>query len=1242
MYKYNEKLNYLQIQKIDSSIFPRVDLYEDIKDSYNNFKTKYLKECVEHFVELLSTNLQISSISASYSVGNLVSNQYNTDLKYKGYQYYPVTINVTVESREYSSLFLRIPYMDSIGILNVDGNMRIMLNEISSSTSIFWDNSKDTLSLSFDSNKTLSFSVTPTSLKCYLNKYVYSDLWQILNSFNILDNMNLDLTSLLSNQTVSIFKIKQEKVLDWVKEELYKDSPIYKKLKSEEYSLGKLRNILNKTLSIDMCLYQLLSKNVVLPRSNKVLIKNTRVTLDILKELKYNLINEVYIKYIPRIDSKLYLNQYIFLEHIIDKITLPPEILELYPNILDTKIIFPISIVTEELCLFLYDLGYEGIEVASNKNLSNNYFLKFEHDIIGNNFHKIKDFTPFNNETYVYIDDINNYEVTEITDYNNLVLYDMLGLTSLLCRSKNIAEFRELYDRDAEFMKKISMVGDIFSKYLKIALTKYTNKYKQKLLHDYSISSFDPHWFKSLTQMWIKEMWDSKLLVLVDDCNPISILTQVRRVYTNLSRVSSNLRLVSIGQYGKLCPYDTPESNNIGLLNSIAYGCRVIDGIPKSPYYKIINNRIDLSKIHYLSSEDEASVNITDICSIQFTSDYKIIESIVVAKTPSKDNYNEQVTFSSISSLQLNYVTVYPEQLLSPITKLIPFAMYNVAARLQFAVSRIKQSINLLNSEIPRVTTDMYTQLFYDNDDYVIRAKKSGIVTSMFNDYISVKYDEEEQDTRIDFQEVKILSITVVLKKFVVEVGTRFNAGDVLIDSSISKSGIYSPGVNLLCANIVWKGWNYEDAIVISTAAQQKLISLTNVKVSVSSFSDSSIVSETLHPEYTFCKENVLICETIRKTNRKHNKKIKLYSGRNSGILYGVRKEKTDTEVKLIANLLGFKRLSVGDKLAGRHANKGVTSIIENTSLMPRLNNGIPIEVCLNPLGIPSRMNNGQLFENKLGLVAMLLDITIESNSVNGACVNDVKQLLDYVYTIANYDADTAIKKHSELPKALHVRARNRESFIQSFADCFDEYGLAYLYNPETGTYFEEKIDIGVIYMLKMVQEVDDKMHARSFALEEEYTSLHKQPPQGSSNNGGQKIGEMELGALIAHGVSENIYELSNSKSDNLKERFKLILDALKLNNPKSLQENENLRNLILNILNSNFISEPYSVILLRYYLETLGIELFGEDLNAIDFDSLSKTVIPDMNKILSSLQNFDSFIVKDKDIEEFKNIKGD
>lgn len=827
-------------------------------------------------------------------------------------------------------------------------------------------------------------------------------------------------------------------------------------------------------------------------------------------------------------------------------------------------------------------------------------------------------------ESYFYYYGIDEpWNNVKHVENNYLNSHDMLALMSLLMAASEDNTLQEVQNRDEDFLKKINRIKETFSEALKAAADKWTgldrrgggsssshSKLGQMVTNNTATPDIVNAAYYNLHRKFIHELSQvKKLLGPAEDLNPVSLLSQVNRVSTfaaSSNSVADTMRTLALPYYGRLDPYETPAGKKIGLTNTLAAVCRVRNSIPETPYIKVvdINGKKKLAnRVEYLTALEEVKFTIGDILDLEFDNEGYIIPSNVTARVPGVGTA-DKVVIETIPTQYLNYVSAYPEQHCCSTTMLVPFAAANDGVRIQYALNLIRQSLYVQESEVPRVLTPMYEEVFKYSDTYTVRAKKSGTVVEIAADSFTVEYDDGTEDI-LDIPETKVTNNCYVTMNFKFNEGERFEKGDILVDSPVSRNGFFSPGAHGFVGYMPYDGHNYEDAIPVSQRISHKLIS-----VELQKFEKAFKVNEStdytrlqLRNSYPYVKKGGKIAEIsrTRKSTTTPGKKESLHTKSEQGLLYGMDMtydKETDKKI-FVAELLSFNHLENGDKMSGRHGNKGTTSRIYPNSDLPMFLNGEHLDVVWNPCGTVSRMNVGQQLEAYLGFVGYLFDIHLSSAAFNGATLDDVRDLMELVWDISNIDDfEQVYAKHSKtFPKAILNRARTRLGAFRHWKGCFNKNGTAMLFNPKTGEMYENPITFGLTYMLKVDHEVDHKIHARGGMFEEEYTRMQQQPPQGSSNEGGQKLGEMEAATLAAMGATNFLYESFNHKSDHVELRTNLTLEAMGLppmyDNPEQFMP-KTLENFVLD-------------------MQAMGVKIESDVLPDLDERYIDKKLMPNV-----------------------------
>lgn len=1229
MFRYDPNTKILKIQKVNEMDL-QLNLEEFQLESYNKYIHETIYSDIDVLVKEMLENLNVSDVKADVIVDGphivgIPQDTYKTNPSH-----YSVKVKFSIDGIESGNFIeiLRIPTMNDDGVLNVKGEPRVVPMQLVAAERISYDNEKQSMSITLPKR---NISISLGQVKDVVVKYGSNQnvpMHKLVRMYNQKEKVCLDPSKFfLSALAALAFGSSEDMSDETISDELDK-AKIYENYTGENYSLGDTRDALNEALSLDRAIGRILSRKIGSYDPGYIIDE------DVLMYARKNCINEIYVKDEPsiagtKLKEKLIISEIPMGTRNNDRLREElPEYskLESIPEDTISHIeITPKEILSIEDVQLMYDTGLEQIEcVGAGGRVFTAYF---EEEIIGNYTTKLGSIWSKNipddrsYDEWVYYYNNPNYERRD-TDHLNA--HDIMALYSLCLYIKSNPDKNYLLDKDFNLLKKVRSVNEIFSSTIQASIKTFVIKYRYQLNKAIKETSLREDKFYGLTDAWITNMWRSKSIVIADTVNPIATISQTNHLLSGLNakKVPEKMRLLSMHYYGRVCPYETPESKKLGTTNTRAVGAKILNGILLTPYRKVLKNStgaiVGISdNLSYMDAQEEANYRIGDILSLEMLDD-KYVNNKVMARIPADKH---QVTVENVDAYTLDYVNAYCEQHMSPTAALIPFASADDAVRVTLACKMIKQSLLVQGNQIPRTMTSMYRHMFDQSNTYVIRAKKDGVVDAIPVGSIVVLYDGEDEPERIDIKETAILNNTVNFLNFHVKEGSRFKKGDILVDSAISKEGIYSPGVNMFVAYIA-DGYNYEDAIEPSEYAATLLTSITSEKVKTAvnkRYNESARVGREYY--YRYIPENGVIAKISRTSNNDTRRQSTSYmrSKLKSGILYQILRDKKETKSAVFnAYLLSFKKTGVGDKLAGRHSNKGTVSRVQSNSKMPCFMNGRQVDLMLNPCGVPSRMNIGQNYEGFLGFVATLLDVYIESNAFNGATRGDIKLLLRYVYDLANNDNASAVcARYPMLPKELHEQAKRRHPDIRLWEGCFEPDGTAKLWNPESGKCFYNNATIGVAYFLKLEHMVDLKEHARGGVLEEDYSQISMQPTEGSMAGGGQKQGEWEFGVLAAYGASQLLYETQNALSDNVQQR---IEDALKT--------------LGREVPTGAFSSLPYSVEMFRYYLEVLGYKL--EDSEGMFDESAEGREVPDIRGILTNRTHVNI----DKENETYKLLK--
>ena len=674
----------------------------------------------------------------------------------------------------------------------------------------------------------------------------------------------------------------------------------------------------------------------------------------------------------------------------------------------------------------------------------------------------------------------------------------------------------------------------------------------------------------------IKEFFGtSQLSQFMDQTNPLSGMTHKRRLSAlgpgglSRERAGFEVRDVHPSHYGRMCPIETPEGPNIGLIGSLATYARVTPfGFIETPYRKVLDGKVS-DRIDYLTA-DEEDEHIIAQANAPLTEDNHFAEPRVLVRRRGGEVENIQAS-------EVDYMDVSPRQMVSVATAMIPFLEHDDANRALMGANMMRQAVPLVRAEAPLVGTGMEFRAAVDAGD-VLLARKSGVVTEVNSDQVIVKNDDGSTETYFVEKFVRSNQGTSRNQKVVVSVGEKIETGAVVADGASTEMGEMALGKNLLVAFMSWEGHNYEDAIILSQRlVQDDVLTSIHIEEYEVDARDTKLGAEEITRDIPNVSEEVLADLDERgiirvgadvvpgdilvgkvtpkgeteltpeerllraifgeKAREVRDTSLKVPHG-ESGKVIGVSIQDSEEGFELAAGVNQVVRVYVaqkrkiqdGDKLAGRHGNKGVISKILPVEDMPFLEDGTPVDVVLNPLGVPGRMNVGQVLETHLGWVAKS-GWKLEGNE-------DWQKSLranGHAEAPANTKVATPVfdgTKEEELSGLLGSTLPNKDGMRLIGAD-----GKAQLFDGRTGEPYKQMISVGYMYILKLHHLVDDKIHARSTGP---YSMITQQPLGGKAQFGGQRFGEMEVWALEAYGAAYTLQELLTIKSDDVLGRVKV------------------------------------------------------------------------------------------------------
>ena len=682
----------------------------------------------------------------------------------------------------------------------------------------------------------------------------------------------------------------------------------------------------------------------------------------------------------------------------------------------------------------------------------------------------------------------------------------------------------------------------------------------------------------------IKEFFGtSQLSQFMDQNNPLSGLTHKRRLNAlgpggiSRDRAQMEVRDVHPSHYGRMCPIETPEGPNIGLIGSLAsYGRINPFGFIETPYRKVVDGRVT-DEIVYISADEEDKVIVAQANAV-LADDGTFAEERVLARTKGGE-------VDQIPAEDVDYMDVSPRQMVSAATAMIPFLEHDDANRALMGANMQRQAVPLVRAEAPLVGTGMEWRAALDSGD-VVRAEQAGAVTSVSADLVTVAHDDGTQRTYKIMKFSRSNQGNSYNQRVVVSEGDRVEAGQLIADGPATDGGEMALGRNLLVAFMPWEGYNYEDAIILSQRlVQDDVLSSIHIEEHEVDARDTKLGPEEITRDIPNVAEEVLadldergiirIGAEVRdgdllvgkvtpkgeteltpeerllraifgeKAREVRDTSLKVPHG-ETGTVIGVKVFDKDAGDELPPGVNQLVRVHVanrrkitdGDKLAGRHGNKGVISKILPVEDMPFLEDGTPVDVVLNPLGVPGRMNIGQILELHLGWAASR-GWEIEGNPEWAELIPQDARAAEPNSRVASPVFDGA--REEEIKGLLDSTRKTRDGQRLIGAS-----GKAQLFDGRSGEPYPDPVSVGYMYILKLHHLVDDKIHARSTGP---YSMITQQPLGGKAQFGGQRFGEMEVWALEAYGASYALQELLTIKSDDVTGRVKVYEAIVKGDN---------------------------------------------------------------------------------------------
>ncbi len=739
----------------------------------------------------------------------------------------------------------------------------------------------------------------------------------------------------------------------------------------------------------------------------------------------------------------------------------------------------------------------------------------------------------------------------------------------------------EVDDIDHFGNRRLRTVGELIQNQVRTGLSRMERVVRERMTTQ-DVEAITPQTLINIRPVVasIKEFFGtSQLSQFMDQTNPLAGLTHKRRLSAlgpgglSRERAGFEVRDVHTSHYGRMCPIETPEGPNIGLIGSLAtYGRINAFGFVETPYRRVIKGKVS-DQVDYLTA-DEEDEHVIAQANAPLTDDNTFAEARVLVRRK-----GGEVEF--IPADEVDYMDVSPRQMVSVGTAMIPFLEHDDANRALMGANMQRQSVPLLRSEAPFVGTGMEYRAAKDAGDVII-ATKPGVVQEVSADLITVMNDDSTYNTYRVAKFRRSNQGTSFNQKPIVDEGERVEEGQVLADGPCTQNGEMALGRNLLVAFMSWEGHNYEDAIILSQRlVQDDVLSSIHIEEHEVDARDTKLGPEEITRDIPNVSEEVLADLDDRgiirigadvvpgdilvgkvtpkgeteltpeerllraifgeKAREVRDTSLKVPHG-ESGKVIGVKVFDRDEGYELPPGVNQLVRVYVaqkrkitdGDKLAGRHGNKGVISKILPVEDMPFLEDGTPVDIVLNPLGVPGRMNVGQVLETHLGWVAKT-GWQIEGDDKGDATWKQSLRSIGADVGEPGTNVATPVfdgAREAEITGLLGSTLPNRDG-----VQLIGESGKADLYDGRSGEPFTAPVSVGYIYILKLLHLVDDKIHARSTGP---YSMITQQPLGGKAQFGGQRFGEMEVWALEAYGASYALQELLTIKSDDVLGRVKV------------------------------------------------------------------------------------------------------
>ena len=737
--------------------------------------------------------------------------------------------------------------------------------------------------------------------------------------------------------------------------------------------------------------------------------------------------------------------------------------------------------------------------------------------------------------------------------------------------------------------RRIRAVGELLQNQYRIGLSRLERVVRERMTTQ-DMEGISPQSLINIKPVTaaVKEFFgSSQLSQFMDQNNPLGELTHKRRLSAlgpgglSRDRAGFEVRDVHYSHYGRMCPIETPEGPNIGLINSLACYARINEyGFIEAPYRKVDKsdpmNPVVTDEVVYMTADEEDNYHVAQANTPLDEEGHFINKNV-------SGRYREET--QDYERNKFDYMDVSPKQVFSVATALIPFLQNDDANRALMGSNMQRQAVPLLTTEAPVVGTGMEVKSAVDSGVAEV-AEQAGVVESSTSTSITIRHDDGTKKTYKLTKFQRSNQSNCYNQRPIVDKGERVEAGQVIADGPSTSGGEMALGKNPLIGFMTWEGYNYEDAVLLSERlVQEDVYTSVHIEEYEAEARDTKLGPEEITRDIPGVGDDALkdldergiirIGAEVRagdilvgKVTPKGETELTAEERLLRAIFGEKAREVRDTSLKVPHGEYGIvvdakvftrengdelspgvnqavriyiaqkRKISVGDKMAGRHGNKGVVSRVLPVEDMPFLPNGRPLDIVLNPLGVPSRMNIGQVLEIHLSLAAKALGFNVSTPVFAGANENDIMDTLDLANDYVNLEWEEFEKKHGEelRPEVLQFLSENRAHRELWKGVPLSRDGKVRLRDGRTGEYFDSPVTIGHMHYLKLHHLVDDKIHARSTGP---YSLVTQQPLGGKAQFGGQRFGEMEVWALEAYGASYTLQEILTVKSDDVVGRVK-------------------------------------------------------------------------------------------------------